>query len=533
MIDILIVGAGGGGPVAAYELARAGLSVTLLEAGRWNDPDRDYTRLEDDMGSLLDGRLRWGPGDRAKSPWTRRRDGVGLILQCAGVGGTTLHYNGISPRAYPAAFENGEWPFDYDELLPFYEQVEEFLPVALVSDLATKDAIFAEGCEGAGLKRSETKEVTEDMWRPCHNAILPIAQSMTADSLRWPEVDGCTMCGHCLQGCPNPQGAPLERKAKRATNVSYVPAAVETGRCEVMPNAFATAILQEEIGGRFRARGVRYRDTDSGEVREIEARVTVLAAGAIESPRLWLNSGLPQSGAVGRYLTTHYQDFVTGIFPNETHPDVGQVTMARADFPGQGTIFTQGFGPQSYAAVLLAGGKGFWDEPTGDEPWDVQGKMYGAAANRLMTEYSHSLTITICTDDEADASNGVALADDWPADEHGAIPKVTYHPTTTTVERESFLARRAAEILRAAGAREVHRSNMAAAFLTHIMSTLRIGTDPSTSACDAGGEAHTVERLFVADSAALANGLGGPNPTLTVQALAARTAGEISRRYFG
>ena len=64
------------------------------------------------------------------------------------------------------------------------------------------------------------------------------------------------------------------------------------------------------------------------------------------------------------------------------------------------------------------------------------------------------------------------------------------------------------------------------------MSTLRIGSDPATSVCDAGGEARGVDRLFVADSAALANGLGSPNPTLTVQALAARTAGEIARRYF-
>jgi choline dehydrogenase-like flavoprotein len=302
----------------------------------------------------------------------------------------------------------------------------------------------------------------------------------------------------------------------------------------VIPNAFATRILFEDSPGRgHRARGVRYRDTNTGDEREIEAAAVVLACGAIESPRLWLNSGLPQTGAVGRYLTTHLQDFVTGFFDVETQPNVGQVTMARADFPGRGTVFCQGFGPQAFSAVILPGGTGWWDQPVnGAEPWDVQGKMFGAQATRLLREYSRSITITICADDESVDTNTVTLADDWPADEHGSVPKISYHPTRPSRERQNFLAGKAAELLRAAGAHTVHRTDMRAAFLTHIMSTLRIGADVATSACDAGGEAHAVERLFVADSSALPNGLGGPNPTLTVQALAARTAGEIARRYF-
>ena len=64
------------------------------------------------------------------------------------------------------------------------------------------------------------------------------------------------------------------------------------------------------------------------------------------------------------------------------------------------------------------------------------------------------------------------------------------------------------------------------------MGTMRMGADPATSVVDSGGEAHEVERLFVGDTSILPNGLGGPNPTLTAQAIAARTAGEIARRYF-
>jgi choline dehydrogenase-like flavoprotein len=349
--------------------------------------------------------------------------------------------------------------------------------------------------------------------------------------LRSPHVEGCTMCGHCLQGCPHPVGAALDRKAKRATNVSYVPAAVATGNCEIIPDAFATAILHERSNGRAKARGVRWRDTASGEEREAEASVVVLAGGSIESPRLWLNSGLPNShDAVGRYLTTHLQDFVTGFFDREVNPNVGQVTMARADFPGVGTIWSQGFGPQSFS-IAISGGTGFWEEETG-EPWDFAGRAWGEQAIEKISEYHRSLTIAISTDDEEIADNRVTLADDWPADDHGAVPKVIYHPTPKSVERQLWLARKAAEILRAAGAREVHRTNIQPAFFTHIMGTMRMGNDPATSVVDGSGEAHEVERLYVGDSSILPNGLGGPNPTLTAQALAARTADEILARYF-
>jgi choline dehydrogenase-like flavoprotein len=531
MADVIVIGGGGGGPVVAKELADRGIDVMVLEAGPWLDPDRDYSRLEDDMGGLVFGRLRWGPGDRTKQPWMRRRDGVGLCLQAAGVGGTTLHYNGICPRAFKPAADAG-WPFPYEEMIPYYERVEAFLPVHMVDDLATKDALFAAGCEKTGLVRSESADVlsTEPVWRPCRNAILPIAKMEPGTEVR--TVEGCTMCGHCLQGCPNPAGAPLERKAKRATNVSYVPAAVATEHCEIVPNAFATTVLFEDgTDGRARARGVRWRDTETGETHEGESPVVVMAGGSIENPRLWFNSGLPNSGdAVGRRLTVHLQDFVTGFFDRDVNPDVGQVTMARADFPGYGTLWSQGYGPQSFAAVLAGTGQGFWDDEVGDEPWDFAGRWFGEDAVRRIDEYHRSLSVVVCTEDEAHPDNRVVPADDWPADEHGPVPKVVYHATPVSRDRENWLARKAAEILRAAGAHTVHRTDIPG-FLTHIMGTMRMGVDPAASVVGVDGEAHEVQRLFVADSS-VAPADGGANPTLTAQAFATRTAEKIAAKYF-
>src|SRR5205807_1039413 len=353
------------------------------------------------------------------------------------------------------------------------ERVEEKLRGRMVDDLSTKDAVFALGCEKTGLVRSESANVTsfEPVWRPCRNAILPIAQMSPGQDLTYPNVEGCTMCGKCLQGCPHPVGAPIEKKAKRATNVSYVPAAIATGNCEIVPNAFATAVLFENGSDRARARGVRYRDTESGEVTEIEAPVVVMAGGSIENPRLWLNSGLPNShDAVGRRLQVHQQDFATGFFDRETNPDVGQVTMARADFPGRGTIFVQGFGPQSFAGVIAGTGRGFWDDPVDGEPWDFARRWWGEEVVHRARRYLRATSVTICTDDEPHPDNRVTLADDWPADEHGPVPKIRYYPTPETRERENFLCRKAAEILRAAGAHTVHRTDIPG-FLTHIMGT--------------------------------------------------------------
>ena len=65
------------------------------------------------------------------------------------------------------SFQDEKWPIAYNDLIPYYERVEEFLPVHLVDDLPTKGALFAAGCEKVGLVRSETKDVREPMWRPC------------------------------------------------------------------------------------------------------------------------------------------------------------------------------------------------------------------------------------------------------------------------------------------------------------------------------------------------------------------------------
>lgn len=507
MADVVVVGCGGGGAVAAYELADAGLEVVALEAGAWHrDPDREFTRLEWSMLNGLDGVFRWGPADRSLPPWPRVDDGIPVQLQTAGVGGNTLHYIGNSPRAYPDAIDD-TWPLDYADLVPYYEKVEALTPILEPTNVARRDELFVRGCEAVGVSHRPGRDVRGPGWRLQPNAV----------------GRNCTDCGHCLIGCPMPEGTPLAEKAKRGTNASYAPMAEATGRCEIRTECFVTRILSE--GGR--ARGVRYRRA-SGDVEEVQASVVILAGGTVETPRLWLNSGLPDGTPVGRYLTCHWPDFVSGIAPEDTEPYKGMQVLTRAEFPGEGFIEPIGLGPVNLALTNYAGKPG---DVGPDDPWRSRGLVVGAELERRMDAYTRTLAITFFCDDEEHPHNRVTLAED--ADDHGRAPHIRYRPTARTIARRDRLAHRAAETLRAAGCdpERFHRADLPPSTI-HQHGTMRMGGDPSTSVVDDAGESHEVPGVFVADCSILPNGIGGPNPTLTCQALATRTAERILERHF-
>src|SRR5262245_23440092 len=313
MRDIIVIGSGAGGAVVAKELAARGLDVLVLEAGAHHrDSERDFTHFEIDQNSAFNGVFRFGPSDRTRQSWVRDLPQHSAISQIAGVGGTTLHYFGNSPRAMPGAFRDysrddsaaydraRQFPFSYQELIPYYEWVEETLPVQTAA-MGTKEEIFLNAAERIGLRHQTRKDVRRDGFRPQENAILqPQGLAGRTDNpqlSQFPLARGCTFCGHCLQGCFVPLRAPRNLKAKRSVDNSYIPMALTADRWSrsgkavtIVPNAYATRILTDNKG---QANGVTWRDTFTGSVTTEQARVVVLSAGSIESPRLWLNSGLP------------------------------------------------------------------------------------------------------------------------------------------------------------------------------------------------------------------------------------------------
>jgi len=561
--DVIIIGAGGGGPVVAKELGELGIKVLILEAGPWygnkkwpnankasraessscvEDMDlrlltKQFTDYDADMNDWVSGKFRWGPADRNRNPWFRSRAQTGFLWQCSGVGGTTLHYWGNSPRAYPLAVDN-VWPIPYRELIPYYQKVEATLPVH-PAPMTAKEELFFYGARKAGYPILSTLNVTGPGYRPQHNAILrPDPRINDPDFPFGEKPAGCTLRGHCVNGCHI--GPSVEKVAKRSTLVSYVPLALKTGMVKVRPNTFATKILSENHPQEgLRAIGVQFRNTWSGEFGELKAKVVVMAAGAIETPRLWLNSALPHNPWVGKGLTNHFIDCVAGIFDEnvlmnilgtpEANPFVGQNSAARLDYPGLGFVGNFGMSPGLFASLLYAlsqDGYNFLHKSDPKEPWDIYGRAVGEQLKYLMSQYRRTLSTMIFVDDEVNPQNGITL-DPVFKDEHGPVPLIRYSPSKKDQEKRDQLAKIAADILRKAGAKEIIRADWPPGVFIHSHNTMRMGYVTDTNC-----EAYQVKRLFVADNSVLYNGIGGPNPTLTTQALATRTVEKLVNKYF-
>jgi choline dehydrogenase-like flavoprotein len=183
-----------------------------------------------------------------------------------------------------------------------------------------------------------------------------------------------------------------------------------------------------------------------------------------------------------------------------------------------------------------AGIPGIYDNglPGGSLGADSVGRLIGRSLKDAMRNVDRLLNIDIFTDDDVEMQNGMSLSQNFPPDEHGPVPRIEIQHRTRsarTLANREFLVGQAVQLLRSLGATKVYRINKPP-FVIHSHSTMRMGMSERDSVLNENAEARWVKRLFVADNSALANGLGGPNPTLTTQALATRTAEKIFRRYF-
>jgi choline dehydrogenase-like flavoprotein len=160
--------------------------------------------------------------------------------------------------------------------------------------------------------------------------------------------------------------------------------------------------------------------------------------------------------------------------------------------------------------------------------------LWADELKEVMSDIDRLVNVLVLTDDDVERQNRSELSL-YPPDEHGPRPNTVMNKrlrSDRTKANREWLADKAATIRRAAGATKLVRMDMAPLIL-HIQSSMRMGSDPTNSVLDESCEARFVERLFIADSAALPNSVGGANPTLSTQALATRTAEKIFQKYFG
>ncbi len=504
-VDVLIVGTGAGGSPLAWRFARAGLSVVCLEAGRRWTPADDFATDEVEQNKLFwtDERLSAG-GDPI--PFGRNNSGMG-------VGGSTLHWTAYAPRAQPddlrLATEFGvgrDWPFGYDELAPYYEEVERFIGVSGPSPypwgpqraqpyplqplpLNRPAQIMAQGCAEVGLRTA-----------PAPNAAL--SGAIWREGVGW--RGACTNRGFCQAGCSN--------GAKASMDVTFLRAAEAAG-AEVRPDSYCTSVTRDGAG---RITGASYLDGAGVEHRQ-RCRTLFLCAGGVESARFLLIHGLANgSGQVGRNFMAHTGQQIWGQFDEVVRPTRGipgglisEDTHRPADAGFVGGYLLQSIGvmPVTYA-TQLARGRGLW----------------GEALVRHMERFDHVAGINILGECLPDDGNRITLSDE--ADARG-FPKPVIAFTNGENERRltAHADRLMREIWTAAGGRELWAMPRNA----HTLGACRMGRDGDDAVVDADCRSFDIPNLHVCDNSVFPSALS-VNPALTQMALSLRTADRFLAR---
>ena len=361
-VDAVVVGTGAGGAPLLAELARAGLRVVALEAGRNRTP-ADFTPDEVAASDLywLDERLSAGANPLA----------FGANNSGIGVGGSMLHWGAFCPRPdhhdLRLRTETGagqDWPLTHEELTHHLERVERFIGVSGPDPYpwdpgrhyelppVPRNApahLMQAGGVALGLRTADAPAalVSHDRQQP-----------------DGPPRQACVNCGACHQGCRN--------GAKTSMDVTYLPAAVAHG-AEIRPECFVHGLDRDRSG---RITGVIYR-SNGRDIRQ-RCRAVFLCAGAVETPRLLLHTGIGNaSGQVGRNFMAHVATQVWGTFAEaETRPNKGYPSppsSPRTPSVPHGASFAGGYlhsesrhRARHLGRMQVARGRGLWGKPLVD-----------------------------------------------------------------------------------------------------------------------------------------------------------------------
>jgi len=478
--EVVVVGTGAGGGACAYELASRGRAVLLLEEGDLHRRDVLVGRSQPMVKKLYrDQGLTLAIGNPGIPVFAGR-----------GVGGTTLINSGTCYRTPERVFRR--WRDDFGltayssaSMAPYYERVEAMLrvtraPFALTGGVGR---VVSRGAEKLGMRHR------------------PVDRNA-------PDCDGQ---GVCCFGCPT--------AAKRSTDVSYIPAALERG-AQLVAGARVDGI--DVVAGR--ARGVTAR-LASGRRLRVKAEAVVVAGGTLMTPVLLRKTGvLTSSPALGKNLSIHPATKTFALFDEAIDMAEGIPQGYSIDeLADEGIMFEGGSIPLDVFSVTI--------------PW------VGPRFVDLMSQYRNMALFGFMIED---TSRGEVRP--------GAkgSPLISYNLNAHDTARIQRAMAVMCEVFLAAGARRVYpmipgmeelstldevrrlraMKLSARAFdlsAYHPLGTCRVGTDPRTSVLGPDFETHEVERLFVADGSAVPSALG-VNPQLTIMAMALRAAEIIDAR---
>lgn len=525
VVDFVVVGSGAAGGVMARQLSRAGFSVVVLEGGPWLGP-RDFNHDEVKIG--LQSQLTNNPRLLPATKRDKETEDAKLQqwpLYGRVVGGGSVHFSAnywrfpeiefkqASTFGVPDGSSMADWPITYQDLEPYYTQVEWEVGVSGLAGnpfepprrkgyplpplpIKSEGALMEKGAKKLG-------------WHPWPAPMAILSQPYRGRN-------ACIACGFCFgNGC--------EVGAKSSSLISMVPGALATGRCEIRPESYAYRI---RTGADGRVTGVAYFDKDNNEQFQ-RARYVVLSANGVESAKLLLmsDSGLfPQglansSGMVGRNITFNGFIMSLGIFDHPINGWKGvvasRVVWDQVIMPKDSGLY--GGGGFDLRLGITPFANGFFTPGWGKE-WKKQlyeGFTHGVFAAGHETQLSQ-------------ASNRVDL-DPTVKDAWGLpAPRLTFktHPNDDAMDK--WYIARSLELLDAAGAkRSFNVLPTAGAGGPHLLGTCRMGNDPATSVVDRDHRAHDVPNLFVVDGSSFVTG-GRGQPTMTIQALAFRASARIA-----
>jgi len=545
--DAVVVGSGAGGAMAAWMLTQAGAKVLMLEAGRDYDPGEaamlGFTRdaplrgvgtPDKDFGfydATVDGG--WDiPGEPyAMAPGTEFKWWRSRML-----GGRTNHWARNSFRMGPYDFKpfsrdglGVDWPVGYDEMAPWYDKTE-----TIVGVYGNNPNLENHPNSGEGVLHDPPAPRAWEMFLKAGAGKLGVPVVPARRAVLTRPVDTrqpCYWASECGRGCAI--GAAFQ------TTTSLIPQARATGKLTVRTDAMVHEVILDRSG---KAAGVRFIDRTTGAQREARGRVVILAASTGETARILLNTkvagrseGLANSsGQLGRNLMDTVGADVSANFP---------ALEGRPVYNEDGAMGLHVYIPfwlyKEQKAGKLNFARGYHYEVGGgfEEPGDFGGlDGYGAGLRGAARKtYGSRISFTIRGEMIPNAQSYCEI-DPVLKDRFG-IPALRFHFASSDQERNmvDHFHKTTQDIVSALGGtltaplKPAARALKKGGEIIHEVGTARMGADRRTSVTDRFGRCWDVDNLYIGDGAVFAS-KAHKNPTLTIMALAMRSADHIATR---
>ncbi len=553
--DVVIVGSGAGGGMAAYTLANAGLQVCLIEAGPMYDPAKNVTQLKWPWESPRRGAsTKFRPfGDFDACYWGWEIDGEPYThtegtkwdwWRARMLGGRTNHWGRISLRFGPHDFKRksidglgDDWPIGYEDIKPYYDKIDKLLGVFGSNEGLENDP------DGIFLPPPKPRLHELMIKKSAQTAgvkIIPSRLSILTKKIN-DQRGVCFYCGQCNRGCTV--------YADFSSSSVLVKTALATGNVDLFTNAMAREVLTDREG---LATGVSYVDKNDGQEYQVKGKKVILAASACESSRLLLNSksqrhpnGLAnESNVVGKYLHDSTGAAMGGVLPQlfgrkrYNEDGVGGMHIyspwwmdnKKLDFPrGYHIEYWGGMGIPSYGF-----GRGI-ENSNGKFKVNGQQKEAGGYGKSLKEDYRFFYGAGVGMAGRGEAiplESNYCEIDPSVVDKFG-IPVLRFNVkwTDNEIKQAKHMKETFREIMHGMGAvitwgdddAKTDYGLEAPGKIIHEGGTARMGNDKKTSALNKWNQAHDCKNLFVVDGAAFVS-QADKNITWTILALAMRTS---------